>query len=713
MAEFGAELRRRREAAGLSLAGLAGRTHVSKGYLSKIENGLARASRSVAAACDRSLQAGGELLALVPTGAEPAGPPDPGPRLFGREAELDLLVAALRDPAGPAAVVVAGLGGIGKTALAVAAAGRAADSFPGGHPLLELGADPGADCLDRALRVLGVPGPRIPADPSGRAELLRDTVRRKPALLVIDDAVSAAQVRPLLEAGRTLRLLITSRRRLTALDDAEHLVLGPLPAEPARTVFRSISGCTAEDPVDELVELCASVPLALRIVAARVRDGGWTVAEMLDRLTNEASRIAAMDDGERSMAAVLGTTIGGLPDPERELLTLLGVHPGPAADLPASAAVAGLPALRTEVLLGRLYESCLLTRASGGLVTLHDLVRARLVSAEVPALPPALRDAALDRLTDHYSARVAAADALLEPGRYRPPMALPAVDPFAGAPEALRWLRTQWPAVVAVQDRARSAGRLESCWRLGFLLRGFFFREKLTEPWLRSGRLALAAAEEADDPIWIGRSLSGLGMAHLEAGDLTAAASSHQRAGPAFEAAGDDIGATDARSSLAWVRHYQGEHEQALDGFDAALVAYRRLGRPRSEGITLRGLALAAAALGRDEDAAEYARRAAAFVRTPLDEAMTLSCAAWVDACAGRAEQAATGYAAAAEVARGESPYELARALTGLGNVAAARGDAAAAARHWAEADEQPVVLDIAVAAEAATRRALSERHRD
>ncbi|HST66913.1 MAG TPA: hypothetical protein VLM05_17155, partial [Mycobacteriales bacterium] len=609
----------------------------------------------------------------------------------------------LRDPDGPAAVVVAGLGGIGKTALAVAAAAKAADAFPGGHPLLKLADD---DCLDRALRALGVPGARIPADPTGRADLLRDTVRRKPALLVVDDASSAAQVRPLLEIGRGLRLLITSRRRLAALDDAEHLVLGPLPAEPARAVFRSISGCTDDDPVEELVDRCAAVPLALRIVAARVRDGGWTAAEMLARLTDEASRIAVMDDGERSMAAVLGTTIGGLPDPERELLTLLGVHPGPAADLPAAAAVAGWPALRTEVLLGRLHESCLVSRAPGGLVTLHDLVRARLVSAEVPGLPAAVRDAALGRLTDHVSARVAAADALIEPGRYRPPMALPEVDPFDGAPDALRWIRTHWPVAVALQERAQAAGRPESCWRLGFLLRGFFFQEKLIEPWLRSGRLALAAAEEAGDPLWIGRSLSSLGMAELEAGDLVAAAGCHRRAGPAFAAAGDDVGATDASASLAWVRHYRGEHEQALAGFGAALLAYRRLGRPRSEGITVRGMALAAAALGRDADAAGHARRAAAFAATPLDRAMTLSCAAWVDACAGRAEQAAAGYAAAAEAARGQSPYELARALTGLGNLAAAAGDAATAARHWAEADEQPVTLPLA--AEAATRRALS-----
>jgi transcriptional regulator with XRE-family HTH domain/tetratricopeptide (TPR) repeat protein len=716
MPEFGAQLRRRREAAGLSLAQFASLTNTSKGHLSKIETGRARVSLSVAEACDRALEAGGELLALVPGDRDrkpETGLPDTITHFLGRAAEVERLTAALQAPDGPPAFVVAGLGGIGKTALAIAAARRAADSYPGGQFLVELGqAGPDAatesGCVDRTLRALGVPSQRIPPDLAGRAALLRDQVRHQPVLLLVDDASSAAQLRSLLSVGRNCRLLVTSRRRLAALDDAQHLLVGPLPDEPARALFRSISGAGEEEPVDELVTLCGSVPLAIRIVAARLRHGGWTSAEMLDRLRDESSRVASMDDGERSMAAVLATSIDGLAESERRLLVLMGIHPGPVADLPTTAALADLPPVDTEVLLARLHESCLLTRQPGGLVILHDLVRAHLVAAEVPRLPPLSRSGALGRLVDHLLAWVAAADAAIEPDRYRPALGLPPVEEVATAPEALAWLRTQWPVVVAVMDRTRSAGILESCWQLGFLLRGFFFREKLTEPWLRSGRIALSAAEEAGATAWVGMLRNSLGMAHLERGELAAAARWHAAAEDAFAAAGDPVGAIDARASLAWVRHYQGAHDEALRDFGAALQSYRRLERPRSEGITLRGMALAAVARGRDEDASGYVLAASSFARTPLDRAMTHNCMAWVHFRAGRYDAARAEYAAAVDVARPESPYELARGLTGLGNVAAAAGDPAGAARHWRAADEQPVSLLAATVGETGARRALA-----
>lgn len=126
------------------------------------------------------------------------------------------------------------------------------------------------------------------------------------------------------------------------------------------------------------------MPLAVRIVAARLRDVGWTAAELLDRLTDEASGVAAMDDGERSMAAALSTSIDSLAAPERTLLTVLGIHPGPAADLPATAALAGLAPVQVEVMLTKLHESCLLTRQPGGLIVLHNLVRAHVSATSCP-----------------------------------------------------------------------------------------------------------------------------------------------------------------------------------------------------------------------------------------------------------------------------------------------------------------------------------------
>src|SRR5829696_4299997 len=189
MSEFGAVLRRRRKEAGLSLADFSRRTNFSPGYLSKIENGRSRASRYIAEVCDQALDAGGDLLALVPDdgdgdgdGQPTAGLPDLGPVLLGRSAELEQLTAALQNPRGPAALVIAGLAGIGKTALAVAAARRSAAAFPGGLSFVDLGppeksVPTAAETVDRALRAFGVPGRQIPEHVSGRIALLRERVR--------------------------------------------------------------------------------------------------------------------------------------------------------------------------------------------------------------------------------------------------------------------------------------------------------------------------------------------------------------------------------------------------------------------------------------------------------------------------------------------------------------------------------------------------------
>lgn len=747
MSEFGAALRRRRKEAGLSLADFSRRTNFSPGYLSKIENGRSRASRYIAEVCDQALDAGGNLLVLVPDDGDSqlnAALPDLGPVLLGRGAELEHLAAALQNPRGPAALVIAGLAGIGKTALAVAASRRTAAAFPGGLFFVDLGppeqpAPTAAETLDWALRALGVPGRQIPEHMSGRTALLWERVQGRPALLVADNAASAAQLQPLMAAGRDCRLLVTSRRRLTALDEAEHLVLGPLPGQAARALFRRISGSAGgrapeataheapeatggdgggsdsadhadgvnktDDMVAALVDRCAYVPLALRIIAARLRDGGWTAAELLDQLSDDAAGLAALDDGERSMAAALSTSIAGLADPERTLLALLSIHPGPAADLPAAAALAELAPPRAEALLTRLHESCLLTRRPGGLIVLHDLVRAHVGAEELPQLAPEVRDGALERFVRHLVARVAAADAVIQPHRYRPPLELVPATGFADRAAALGWLRAQWPATVEALARAHDAGLLEPCWQLGFLLRGFFFQEKLTEPWLRSGRLALAAADRGGAGAWAGMLHNGLGMAHLERGEFEEAARCHQRAEQVSAAAGDPIGATDARASRAWVRLYEGSHGQALADFDAALVAYGKQDRPRSESIALRGRAMAAAGLGHDEDAVSSLERAAPLAQTALDRAMTSNCFGWVAYRAGRFPAAVRHYAEAAELSRGESDYEQARALTGLANTAAAAGDRQRADQLWAEADRICAWLDPRSVTEASARQ--------
>jgi tetratricopeptide (TPR) repeat protein len=194
-------------------------------------------------------------------------------------------------------------------------------------------------------------------------------------------------------------------------------------------------------------------------------------------------------------------------------------------------------------------------------------------------------------------------------------------------------------------------------------------------------------------------------MAQLGSGRPGDAVRCHQQAQEQFALARDDRGALDALSSLAWARLYHGETEPAVAGFTTVLTGYRRSGRTRNVVIALRGIALASVVLGRFTEALAAAEESAGLAQLPFDRAMSLNCVAWVHFCAGHWDEAERGYRQAAEVADyAGSEYELARALTGLGNTAAARGDRPEAHRWWAEAAAYRVTLDPAVLGEAEYR---------
>ncbi|MGW5748810.1 tetratricopeptide repeat protein [Amycolatopsis sp. NPDC003861] len=194
-------------------------------------------------------------------------------------------------------------------------------------------------------------------------------------------------------------------------------------------------------------------------------------------------------------------------------------------------------------------------------------------------------------------------------------------------------------------------------------------------------------------------------MAHIEAGRPDEAVRFHQQAQAEFALARDDRGTIDALSSLAWARLYRGEAEAALPELTTVLEVYRRTGRTRNVVIALRGIALASVALDRFPEALAAASEASELAQLPVDRAMSVNCEAWVHFRAGRWEEAARSYHLAAEVADDAgNEYERARALTGLGNTAAARGDRAEAERWWAEAAAYRVTLNPAVLGEAEYR---------
>ncbi|GAA2966583.1 helix-turn-helix domain-containing protein [Actinokineospora diospyrosa] len=721
MTEFGTALRQRRHARGMSLTALAEAAYISRGYLSKIETGKARASREVAAACDAALQAQGGLLALLDEpGQQPRraggglrGLPEATGHLVGRAEVLDQLSSVLHGDF-VRMCVVHGLAGVGKTTVAVSAARDAEDAFPDGSVFLDLrGHTPGAtpvhplEALHALLSLLGVARERVPPDVDGRSNLLRDLLRGRRMLLVFDNVASAAQVRPLLPAEDGCRVLITSRGRLPALDEAWPIPLGMLDPADAVTLLRSVAGDRAPTAAEaaEIVALCGYLPLAIRIAAARLVSG--TGARLRDRLVDERTRLLALDDGERAVAAAFALSHAALTDAERALFGLLAVHPGPVLEIPAVEAMAALPVGEAEVLLDRLHDANLITVEASGHIGVHDLVRAFAARHATPAED--VRATAVVRLVEYALAKVLAADQTLEPSRYRPAIEHTPLPPFADPEGALGWLRAQWPTLERVVDLAASHALHSACWQLAFVLRAFFFRDKLYEPWLATHTRALHATEALGDLSATGMILNNLGMAYIDAGRITDAISSHERALAAFTAAGNEWGRTDALSSLAWARLYHDEPEVTARDLGVALAAYRSAGRMRNVAIASRGIALALTMLERYDEALEFAERARAQPeQQPVDVLMAINCLAWIHYSAGRLDESVRLYTEACGLAElAGSAYERARALTGLGNVAASRGDVAASRAHWGEADRQETRLLPEVLQEERVRREL------
>ncbi|GAA4531028.1 helix-turn-helix domain-containing protein [Amycolatopsis samaneae] len=727
-ATFGAELRRRRRAAGLSLTELAERTHYSKGYLSKVETGAATPNPALAALCESELGVPGTLVPLLPRepvrrrtrpDVRPSGLPPATPDFVGRATELRLVRDALEADGG--ICVVSGMGGVGKTALAVRCAHRLETGFADGCLFVNLhGYDAGeaaaapAVVHDRLLRVLGVPAERIPADPDDRAALYRSCLRGRSLLLVLDNAANAAQVRPLLPAEPKCRVLITSRSRLTTLDEARHVSLDVLSAPAAAELFGALTGNPPGDPVARVVDRCGRLPLAIRIAAARLRaHPTWQLETLERRLGAEADRLGELDDGERAMSAAFQLSARRLGDVESRLFGLLALHPGDDFDVHAASALSGLSLRETDRALERLHDMYLLTQPEAERYGFHDLLREFSGEAVLADVPEPDRAAAFRRLAAFAVRSAAQADCLTTPQRFRPEIAfgedVPAPVRLDDDEMALAWYRAEWPGLVALCRAAAERGEHERCWQLAFFLRGFFFTSKLWDPWIATHRWARASATTLGNRWAFATMTANLGVALVDRGELDEASARYREALGVYRELGDEHGEHTVLAHHAWALHYQGEHENALRDLRIARDHYERTGNRRNAAITTRGIALTLTALERATDAAALAEQVLPVfdeLGLALDAAMTQNCLGWAWFHTDRHDRATAAYhdAATRALACG-SAYETARAYTGLGNVAATRGEPEVAAVFWARADETYPDLDPVMVGEARARR--------
>ena len=369
-------------------------------------------------------------------------PPTPG-HLTGRRTELDALISESEAAAATgvplATWTIDGMPGVGKTALAVDAGHRLAAGFPDGQLFLDLHGyardrppRPVEAALESLLRALGVPADQIPSDAEERAALYRQRLAGTRTLIVLDNALSETQVRPLLPGSAGCLVLITSRRRLKGLHDAHPLALDVLPGPDAAALLRAIAGpdrIPADDPLlAETAELCGRLPLALRIAGALLRHRpAWGLEHVAGLLRDQRTRVQALSDGERDLGAVFDLSYADLDERHRLLFRRLGLTSSGDVDACVAAALLDTDPASTTGLLEDLVDRNLLIEYAPGCYRVHDLLRAH-ACALTDQDSPQDRRAALDRLLRHdavaQTASLLIASRRTSPNRRRSPPTL-------------------------------------------------------------------------------------------------------------------------------------------------------------------------------------------------------------------------------------------------------------------------------------------------
>jgi tetratricopeptide (TPR) repeat protein/transcriptional regulator with XRE-family HTH domain len=515
----------------------------------------------------------------------------------GRQHELAELVDAAAGAGGVVSIhAIGGMAGVGKTAFAVHAAHRLAGRFPAGQIFLPLHAhtpgqqpvDP-ADALASLLLTIGVPAGQIPADPEARTGLWRDRLAGGQLLLVLDDAADSEQVRPLLPGTGGSLVLVTSRRRLTALEDARVISLDILPPREAAGLLVRLAvrpGLSSADPgVGEITRLCGYLPLAIGMLARQLyHHPAWTIAGRAAELAATVDRLEQLATENLSVAAAFDLTYDDLTPGQQRLFRRLGLHPGTEIDAYAAAALDGTPLAAARRGLEALYQQYLLTEPAPGRYRMHDLIRehARILAGRLD--PDNDREQASGRLLDYYQHAAACADALLAffaraaapaPAAGTVPAAVPVL---ADRDQALAWARADRASLLACLDQVTAAGQHARVIALTAGLAGLLRHDG---PWdeaiTRHATAVQAAGQLGDRPGQAG-ALTDLGDARYMTGDHPAAARDLQEALDIYRDLADRPGQARALKPLGTARQALGDRPGAARDFQEALGISRDIG---------------------------------------------------------------------------------------------------------------------------------------
>ncbi|MFJ8362470.1 BTAD domain-containing putative transcriptional regulator [Streptomyces sp. NPDC093984] len=702
------------------------------------------------------------ILQADPTLAEPSAPaPEPSatpvrpaqlpatvPDFTGRAAFVAELGEVLASAKGRVMAVsaLAGIGGVGKTTLAVHVAHQARSAFPDGQLYVDLqGAGPRAaepeTVLGSFLRALGTADSAIPDSLEERSALYRSVLDGRRVLVLLDNARDAAQVRPLLPGTEGCAALVTSRVRMVDLAGAHLVDLDVMSPDEALSLFTKIVGeervASEREAALDVVAACGFLPLAIRIAASRLAARRtWTVSVLAAKLADERRRLDELQAGDLAVKATFELGYGQLEPAQARAFRLLGLADGPDISLAAAAAVLDLPLEETEDLLESLVDTSLLESAAPGRYRYHDLVRlyAR-ACAERDEHPPSERDAAMSRLLDFYLATAAGVYAIERPGDrlvdhlektrtaglvfpdrraaqdwlYSEAVSLLAcVRQSSDGARLRRAVDLLWAAVdlaesganfkeyeaaaTALRDAARAASDGRSEGRASLVLANARHWSGYFDQADQEAREALRLSEAAGDPLpccWAANILGAFAFYQSRYGD---AEDYLERAIKEFRACGDLPGTATALCNLSRLHLATDRADSAINLARQGTEMYEELGHTLKAANGHYALGLALSKNGQQSDASDRLMQALQVFRASrqrLWEGMTLFRLAEVDLLAQRPAQAAANAEMALAMLRGiGGEWRRGNVLTVLGKALTRLGQSGRAQVCWREALE-------------------------
>ncbi|MFD0742904.1 ATP-binding protein [Phytohabitans flavus] len=635
------------------------------------------------------------------------------PSFTGRATQLerlDALLARERSGHGTAVVIatIDGSAGVGKTALAVHWAHRAAHRFPDGQLYVNLrgfdpaGPVPAGEAVRGFLEALHVPAQRMPVGLDAQTALYRSLLAGRRMLVVLDNARDADHVRPLLPGSPGCLVIVTSRDQLAGLVAAEGAYPVPLdlldPDDAAQLLARRLGAdrvAAEPEALAEITRACAASPGPGDRGRAG-RDAAHLLAALADELRKARGGLDAFSgaDPATDLRAVFSWSYRSLSEPASRLFRLLGLHPGADLAVPAAASLAGVPATEVPPLLAELGRARLLAEHAPGRYAFHDLLRAYAAELAAETNPPAERHAALHRLLDHYLHTAYAADAQLNPHRDKiartPAQPGLTLDEVGDQRQALAWFTAEHATLLAVIERTATAGCDTHTWQLAWAVTTYLERQGHWHDWVGVQDLALQATRRLGRRGDVADAYRRLARAYARVGRYIDAHVHYWRALDIFGEVGDLLGLANTHRNLAYMCGTQGHQRDALYHARKALDLFRAAGHRVGEANALNNVGWYHARNGEYVEALEHCEQALELLREINDRpgvAATLDSIGYAYHHLGRPPEAVASFERALAMFRtaGDRSHE-AGTLTHLGDAYRAAGERERARRAWRQA---------------------------